>query len=703
MIAMAILQGKPGFRVVEWGQTCSAFSQRWRSGICSILVSLWFLLAFGIPTFAQLNENCTVSILNRTAQVKPDGTWIAINVPANFGQVRARATCVENGITRSGQSQLFTVPPNGSVTVPAIVLDALVNPVPASIRISAPATSLTAAGDTIPLTVIATYPNGSEEDVTLGNTSTSYTNSNTRVATVSADGLVTAISSGTVIISALNEGALGLIQIRVTLSGGDADGDGIPDDIETANGLNPNDPTDGFADPDGDGLTNKQELVDFGTRIDLADTDGDSISDGEEVKAGTDGFITNPLLRDTDGDGVDDNVEIASGSDPTNPNSRPGVTSLTVSPENFVLTVNSLIGEASRQLTVTGRRADGGAVDLTNDPGTNYASSDLNVCNFGAERGRVFAGSNGTCTITVTNNGQSGQATVTVQTFAPTAVSFIALPGVTNNVDVSGGYAYVATGAAGLQVVDVRDPQALAIVGAKDTPGNANDVVVVGNLAYVADGSAGLQIIDVTDPRNPVQRGSLDTPGDAQDVVVKNARAFVADGVSGLQIIDISNPQTPTLLGTVDTPGSASGVDVDPQRNLVVVADGATGIRVIDITDVAHPTIVGNIDTGTATDVAVRDGFAFVADGESSFTVVDLSDPRNPAVRASTHELRAVCSLMWLWLGALASAQIFSLLTAYRLSISAPQPTRFHALFSISAPSGMTMAQASPWTVRLSI
>ncbi len=37
----------------------------------------------------ELNENCTVSVLNRTAYIQPDGSWDIPNVPSNMGQVRA--------------------------------------------------------------------------------------------------------------------------------------------------------------------------------------------------------------------------------------------------------------------------------------------------------------------------------------------------------------------------------------------------------------------------------------------------------------------------------------------------------------------------------------------------------------------------------------------------------------------------------------
>ena len=150
------------------------------------------------------------------------------------------------------------------------------------------------------------------------------------------------------------------------ISSGDADGDGLPDDFELANGLSPNDPIDAQEDQDGDGLTVLEEFG-LGTVLNNPDTDVDGIFDGEETIPGTDGFITRPLLKDTDGDGVNDGLEVGSGSDPTDPSSvnlARLLTGLTVTPSSFVLVFNTILGEASRPLAVMGTLLDGSVLDL---------------------------------------------------------------------------------------------------------------------------------------------------------------------------------------------------------------------------------------------------------------------------------------------------------------------------------------------------
>jgi hypothetical protein len=620
------------------------------------------LAALIVPSAsAQLQENCVVTALNRSARVAPDGTWQLGNIPTDRGPVRIRATCQTASGLQVGATDLLTLPPGGSADLPQILLGAP-PPVPAKLQILAPVAVLTAIGQTAQLTTTAVFGDGGSQDASLRSAGTVYTVSNPAVATVSADGLVTAVGSGTVFLSAINEGALGILQLRVVLTG-DSDGDGIPDDVELAHGLNPNDPTDGMEDADGDGLSNYQELVVYGTDPRNPDTDGDGISDGEEVIAGKDGFVTDPLKADTDGDGIPDGVEVATGSNPTDPasyNLAGALASLEVSPSSSTLVFNVVLGAASQQLKVTGHLIDGKTtLDLTSQQrGTQYQSSDDSVCGFGEIDGLAFAGSDGICTITAGNSGFSAQATIVVRTFYPQALSFLTLPGFANAVDVRGDRAYIAAGAAGLQVVAVDDRSAPRIAGSLGLPGNAEDVKVVGDRVYVAAGPAGLHVVDVSDPAHPALLGTVDTPGDAQDLAVRGSLVYIADGDAGLVIVDAGDPASPRLLGSVALPsGSAKGVDVVQERGLAAVAAGSLGLQLIDVSDPAHPALLGSFGTGAsgsqddlriggaatagaaggdARDVVIRGNTAFVADFESSLLAVDLTDPAAPALLSST-------------------------------------------------------------------
>ncbi|WP_396627023.1 Ig-like domain-containing protein [Luteitalea sp.] len=597
------------------------------------------LLGTSAPTSAQtppprLDDTCIVSVLNRNVRVRPDGTWVLPNIPANFGLVRARATCVRDGQTISGESAPFLITPNGSVDVPPIVLGPT-TPVPQSVTVTSPAPQLGQVGQTVQLIVTARYADGSVRNIAPASAGTRYVVSNPDIATVSVDGLVTGRRSGTALVQATNEGTAGFTSVRVVLSA-DSDRDGIADDLELALGLDPNDPADALEDRDGDGLNNLDETI-AGTNLNLPDSDSDGLLDGEEVRPGADGYITNPLSADTDGDGIRDALEVSSGSDPTDATSTNltrALTSITVAPTTFSIIVNSVVGTAFQQLSVVGQLRDGTSINLTSTTrGTNYASSNLDACTFGAPDGRVFGAGDGTCVITVTNSGFSAQANGTVTNFEPTALSSLAIPGYANNVDANGSFAYVAAGSAGLVVVNVANPRVPVIVTTVDTPGNANDVRAIGSRVYVADGSAGLLVFDVTTPAQPALLGSFDTPGDASDVIVSGAFAYVADGTGGVHIVDVST-SVPRLVRTIAIQGTVRGVDIDG-TTLVAVGD-PTRLSVIDVTTPTSASVVGSLTVaGEPIDVDVSEGYAYVAAYTGGVAVVDVRTPSSPALAAT--------------------------------------------------------------------
>jgi len=114
--------------------------------------------------------------------------------------------------------------------------------------------------------------------------------------------------------------------------GTDTDGDGLTDEFELANGLDPlkadqnnNGITDSAEDFDGDGLSNGVEML-LGTNprnqrsfdgvLDgQLDRDSDFLPDAQELRYGTD-----RLKPDTDGDAWNDEIEITTGSNPLVPN-----------------------------------------------------------------------------------------------------------------------------------------------------------------------------------------------------------------------------------------------------------------------------------------------------------------------------------------------------------------------------------------------
>ena len=216
----------------------------------------------------------------------------------------------------------------------------------------------------------------------------------------------------------------------------------------------------------------------------------------------------------------------------------------------------------------------------------------------------------------------------------PDSIEFVGIydtPGLACGVAVSGNYAYVADYTSGMQVIDISDPTGPSLVGFYITAGTAMDIAVAGDYAYVAGSNVGVYALNITVPMNPTFGGFTGTPGSAEGIAVAGDYAYVADKTSGLQVIDISTPTSLYIAGSYDTPGYAYGVTVE--GDYAYVTDYSYGLQIFDISDPTNPAPANTQDTpGLAWDVAVTGNYAYIADGADGFQVVDISDPANPSI-----------------------------------------------------------------------
>jgi len=105
------------------------------------------------------------------------------------------------------------------------------------------------------------------------------------------------------------------------------------------------------------------------------------------------------------------------------------------------------------------------------------------------------------------------------------------------------GRCYVASGPAGVSVVDLADPAAPRLLRTVPPLAYARGVAVAGGRLYVAESDAGLRIFDVSDrSAAPAALGALKTLRSANRVSVEGGIAFVAEDSAGVTLVDVSDP-----------------------------------------------------------------------------------------------------------------------------------------------------------------
>jgi hypothetical protein len=161
------------------------------------------------------------------------------------------------------------------------------------------------------------------------------------------------------------------------------------------------------------------------------------------------------------------------------------------------------------------------------------------------------------------------------------------------------------------------------------TVGDATDVVTANGYAYVASGAQGLVVIDIEGEGTPMVIGSASTTGDAVAITVTGSLAFVAASTAGLRIFDISNPQAPALIGNASTSAAVTAVAAVSSRAYAADLDG--NLTIFDVQIPSEPTPVGSLRAvaGEATALHVQGTTAFVG-GSAQLSIIDVQQGGAP-------------------------------------------------------------------------
>ncbi|MEK6676620.1 MAG: peptidoglycan DD-metalloendopeptidase family protein [Planctomycetota bacterium] len=157
---------------------------------------------------------------------------------------------------------------------------------------------------------------------------------------------------------------------------------------------------------------------------------------------------------------------------------------------------------------------------------------------------------------------------------------------------LSSTFAYVAGAAAGLQIVDIGNPNAPMPRGTYTISGRqVASVAVANNFAYVSSFDGDTHVVDVSNHDLPVfvNGWQLASPYEV-DLALAGGMLYSAQSFSGVEVRDVASaPTAPPIVATYNTASSARAVAIDGE--LVYVADGFGGLVILELIDFRPPII----------------------------------------------------------------------------------------------------------------
>jgi hypothetical protein len=152
-----------------------------------------------------------------------------------------------------------------------------------------------------------------------------------------------------------------------------------------------------------------------------------------------------------------------------------------------------------------------------------------------------------------------------------------------NSIYVDGGVAYLAENTAGIELVNITNPNIPAYISSYSPPDLSMDIKVSGNYAYLANWSS-MRIINVTNPFNPIPTGAYYNSGAQFNTLAYNNNGviFSAAGPLGVDAIGVGSTSAPAQVGFYVTVDYAGGIA--SAGNYVFVADGTDGLVILSYT-----------------------------------------------------------------------------------------------------------------------
>ena len=169
----------------------------------------------------------------------------------------------------------------------------------------------------------------------------------------------------------------------------------------------------------------------------------------------------------------------------------------------------------------------------------------------------------------------------------PAIVRRIALPGMPVMMDIAGTYGYVASGDAGVAIIDLSVPESAKIIKTV-VVGDHSPISTVHARAgqVIAHGSLRVSVLDVSTPSaaavvGTTMLGTLDNGPIVSGSALSGNYLYCADNSGYLNIVDISDPANPHGAQTVPLPVSSVPITVAVRGDYIYVGTANDGVLVV--------------------------------------------------------------------------------------------------------------------------